>query len=179
MRDSGRGFTLVEILLVIAILGVVAAVATPMFSSGDPQKLRTAAHAVANAMRYARQESIRTGTPHVFGIYLDLKRIRVYRADTTVSPWTGIYDVYDPLTRQLYEIYLETPAYGSVNSATGSFTYQGACQAPSRVAFDAAGTPLCFRDETSTLMEYQLTLSIGASSRQVTLSGHTGRVTIQ
>jgi len=176
---GARGFTLLEILLVIAILGTFAAVAMPMLSSSNPHSLQAATHAIANAMRYARQESIRTGAPHVFGINLNLKRIRVYRADTSVSPWTGIWDVYDPLTKRIYEIYLDTPAYGSIDSATSNLSYQGPCQAALRVAFDAGGTPVCFRSETTPLLEYQITLSIGAFSQQVTLSGVTGRVSIE
>jgi prepilin-type N-terminal cleavage/methylation domain-containing protein len=55
MRKSrSHGVTLVELLVVVSILGVVALVAIPDFSSSNPQTLDLAAEEFANAMRFAR-----------------------------------------------------------------------------------------------------------------------------
>ena len=97
MRKSrSHGVTLVELLVVVSILGVVALVAIPDFSSSNPQTLDLAAEEFANAMRFARSEAIRTGEPRGFRQPADTKRIRVFRPDTGTSPWTLNYDVYHP-----------------------------------------------------------------------------------
>ena len=60
MRKSrSHGVTLVELLVVISILGVVALVAIPDFSSSKPAQLDLAANEFAAAMRFARSESMR------------------------------------------------------------------------------------------------------------------------
>ena len=49
-----RAFSLVELLIVIAILGILLAVATPYLSSDVPQQLQMAADSVAGDLVYAR-----------------------------------------------------------------------------------------------------------------------------
>ena len=176
---GARGFTLFEIILVFTILGFVAVVSLPMLSSGNPQSLQVAAHAATNAIRFARHESIRTGKPHGIDISPSSIRIRVFRANTGTSPWTPIYDVYHPLTKTLYDTDLGSQTLAGVDSMTSSSSYQAACTGPDRFVFDARGMPLCSDPETVLLLEYQLTLSQGAHSQQVTLSELTGRVSIQ
>ena len=91
-----RGFTLLELTLVSAILGVIAVAALPNLASSDPSRLDLAALQVADAMRYARSEAIRTGVPHGFRQEISQKRIRVMRPDMADTPATLVYDVYHP-----------------------------------------------------------------------------------
>ena len=176
-RNSG--FTLTEILAVVAILGIVASVAIPSFSSTNPQPLDLAAEEVANAMRFARSEAVRLGSPIGFRQHSPNKSIRVFRPDTGTSPWTLNYDVRHPHSKHLYDIKLNSHPFAAADSLTHNRLYRGTCDRPHDVYFDSNGTPWCAEPETVLLEQFDVTLTLGPHSRVVTLHGISGRVTVQ
>jgi len=173
MGRCETAYTLVEILIVVSILGIVAAVAIPGFSSTNPQPLDLAAEETANAMRFARSEAMRLGSPIGFRQHPGNKRIRVFQADTGTSPWTLNYDVHHPLSKHLYDIQLDS------HPLSHNRVYRGTCNTPGNVYFDSNGTPWCADPETVLLEQFDVTFTLGSHSRVVTLHGITGRVTVQ
>ena len=130
-------------------------------------------------MRFARSEALRTGEPRGFRQPTDTKRIKVFRPDTGTSPWTLIFDVYHPVSKQLYTVKLKEHPFAAVDNVNRSFTYPAVCNKPGSIYFDSNGIPRCVDPETVLLEQLDLTLTLGAHSRVVTLHGITGRVTIQ
>ncbi len=61
-KASTYGFSLLELLVVIIILGIAAKVAIPFFSSGDDEKLEVAVSEIVQALRFAQSEALRRGT---------------------------------------------------------------------------------------------------------------------
>ena len=173
------GFSLVELLIVVTIMGIIAAVAIPDSSSGDPYKIELAAAEVAAAIRFARDQSILTGQPHGFELITADRRIRVYRADTGTTPATPIYDQYHPVSKKLYDIDLDTHPFVAAASITSTTSFQATCTASNRIEFDATGTAWCGDPATALLRTMDLALSHGKHTLIVSLSGITGRVIAQ
>ena len=176
-RESA--YTLVEILIVVSLLGIVAAVAVPNYSSVNPQPLDLAAEEIANAMRFARSEAMRLGRPIGFRQHSVNKRIRVFRADTGTAPWTLNYDVHHPLSKHLYDVELDSHPFAAADSVSHNRVYRGTCDKPGNVYFDGNGTPWCADPETVLLEQLDVTLTLGSHSRVITLHGISGRVTVQ
>lgn len=57
-EGGNGGFTLVEIIMVVAILGIVAMMAIPMLSSAADIQVRTAANMIAADLEYAKNMAI-------------------------------------------------------------------------------------------------------------------------
>ncbi len=173
-RGPGHGFSLVEVVLVLSLLGLAALVVVPAAQPGRDLALESAAGEVADAMRFARSEALRTGEPHGFRTVASPDRIQVYRVDPGTNPPTPIYDVRHPLTRRPYDVALADLAKGA--TLTRTTTWTGTCNAPTYVNFDAEGSPRC-GDPMAVLLETgRLTLSQGGASRDVVLRGPVGRV---
>lgn len=60
-RIVRHGFTMIELLIVVAILGIAAAIVVPMASSAGSMQLRAAANMVAADLEYAKSMSISRG----------------------------------------------------------------------------------------------------------------------
>ncbi len=173
------GYTLTELIIVVTILGVIAAIAVPATSSGTDSKLELAASEFAAAMRFARSESMRTGEPYGFDERSNNNQILVFRLDTGTNPATLIYDVYHPIDKSLYDFDLDLQSLAAADSITRNTAYRGTCNQNNEVYFDVNGTPWC-SDPTSVLLEsFELTFQSGSTQRVVKVDSITGRVTVR
>ena len=78
MPPVPRGFTLVELLVVLAIAGLMMAVAPPLISSVMPGvELKAAARRTAGALRLAREIAIADGSDAAWVIDIDSNRYRI------------------------------------------------------------------------------------------------------
>lgn len=175
-----QGYTLVELVIVVGIIALIAAIAVPAATStGSDKQLELIADEFASAIRFARSESIRTGEPHGFKFLPNNYRIRVFRADTSGNPWTWVFDVYHPVSRQLYDYKFPPELTGTTAPVNHTGVFRGTCDTPVIVYFDANGTPWCLEPETVLLDSYRLDIVAGPAMASVALDGISGRVTVQ
>lgn len=171
-----RGYTLTELIVVITLLALIAAVAVPELSKNDESKLEVAATDVASAFRFAHSEAVRTGEPH--GVYANqgAQRIRVYRLPVS----TPIYDVYDPLTKQVFDFQFSNNA-NEVELDSVYFTFKGMWGLKSYLGFaGGSGTPKYNDSGTVRMLDTgYVRLSYGDARRTISISPMTGRVTVK
>jgi type II secretion system protein H len=183
-----RGFQLIELLLVVAILAIVALISLPRLAATDPARLDLAAQEVADALRFARAEAIRTGQVH--GVLVDhdgsqaaYKDIAVYRVDTAASPFAVAALVYHPVDKQPYDRQVvagpDSRGIGFAN-ATAPFSFDAVGGQQQHLHFDAYGTPVLMKDGTPhRLLSGAVLLSLGQERRTVSVQPVSGRVTVQ
>lgn len=85
-RQNNKGMTLLEVMVVVAIIGIIVAIAVPSFSTMlEKQRIKDAAEAMLADLRWARTESIKRNAP-----------VRVTFA--TGSNWSYTIDTFPALT---------------------------------------------------------------------------------
>ena len=170
------GYTLVEMLLVIGLLVLIAALAAPTFTDNKESKLDVATADVAGAIRFAQSEAIRTGVPHGVNADFFTKRIKIYRLPVA----TPIYDVYDPLTKQLYDLDFSV---GQSDVTIGSiyFKFENFFFPTSFLGF-SGGTGLPKYNDSGTIRMLEtafVRLDYMGAQRTINVAPMTGRVTVQ
>ncbi len=150
------GFTLIEILLVVAIIGILALVMIPTFTSHeDEQKLTMAATELIDGMRYARSEAIRTGSTFRVEIDHDGDRFMV----TDLSGPAG-QTVYHPVSKKPYSV-----------DFTASMIYSGVdINGSGTINIDFSAQGLADADRVITLM-------YGSFSTKIKVESSSGRIT--
>ena len=173
-----RGVTLYELLFVVALMGLLATVMMPSKGPSDGLRLDLAAVEVADALRFARSETLRSGQPHGVHFQEDKRRLSVFRMDTATSPAKLVYDIYHPVDRNLYARELTEKPFDFSGRMQVTATFQSACDNSEAIYFDANGTPWCLSPDDALLRKFGVALQIGSASRVVAMYGINGRVLI-
>ena len=172
-----QGISYIEIISVVVILGILAAVTIPNLSSVDPKKLDLAAEEVAQAIRFARVEAIRTGISYGVSFSSNSDTVKVYRRLSS----TATYDVYHPVDKKLYILNLATDsATAGVDFLRYGIYYGGSSINVAYLDFSTDGIP----KDSSLGRDYMLgsatiTLSYAGQTRVIKVVPMTGRVTVQ
>jgi prepilin-type N-terminal cleavage/methylation domain-containing protein len=132
-------FTLVELMIVLVILGIVAAVAVPLYTSTASIQLKTAANMIASDLEYAKSMAMSTGRS--FSVVFDdstlVEGYRIKDANGQVIPHPvhigADYIVSFANDSRLNKVNIESATFGS--TSTVKFDYMGA-------PYDGSNNPL-------------------------------------
>ena len=174
-RSANAGFTLVELLIVIALLGVVAMVAVPVLRSQSPAKVDAAATEVGNALRFAVNEAQRSGN-YLLVDASSPGHLRLHAADASGAILAA---ANDPLKKTAFDIDTSAAPWADEVTLTAQFLHGGTAYQQLLIGpsgqlqvFDA-GTMRGPLESGSFLM-----VASGTLSATVGIDEKTGRVTI-
>ncbi len=123
-----KGFTFIELVLIIVIIGIIAVVAIPKMMDIGEVRLAAALEKVAADLRYAREFAMNHNSRSK--VVFSANEYTIY--EESAGAWQIIED---PATRDDYTILLDSGLYRGVTIA--SVTFDGG----SEVQFDALGAP--------------------------------------
>lgn len=177
MTRRCRGVTLAEMLIACAVLGIAAAVALPSAQPVFQYRADGAAGEVVQALRFAREEAMRSGAYRMLRCDAGQNQVSVYVPDTNGNVAAA---VNYPLSKMNYSIVLGQAPSGSGAALTAcSFSFADKTMA-STLAFDANGNPVRGTggggSPAQALTSGVITLAAGGESRTIAVDV-TGRVT--
>jgi prepilin-type N-terminal cleavage/methylation domain-containing protein len=167
-----RGFTLVEILCVVVILGIAAAMIAPSIGTRDDLNAAAAARAVMADITYARNRAIAMQAMQYMPFNVAGQS---YAICSSMSPQTYVQHPVN-LTN-----YITTFGAGELaGSSLVSVNFNGG---PTVLAFDELGAPYSY-DTTAQLATPingtgQIVVSSGQVSLTITIQQDTGQLTVQ
>ena len=178
-RSRCSGHTLPELLIVVSLLAMIAAIVLPTNNATQGPRLELAAQQVADAFRFAHSEAQRTGKAH--GVYASAaaQKLVVYWWDESDTSPVARYTVYHPVDKTLYA--LQFSDQSGTNSAVISstqFDFDGIASAEDDIIFAATTGLPKYRSAAKQLVIGRITLTLGGQSLVVDVSPMTGRVTI-
>jgi prepilin-type N-terminal cleavage/methylation domain-containing protein len=180
-RGAEGGVTLLELLLVVAVLALAASLALPRADAASASGADAVAGEVAHALRFARREAIRTGAWHTASFDAASAVLRVYRLDIsgTVVEDTS-HPVLHPVDKREYRLVL---GGGALRAEVASALFQYNSGATSNaLSFGPDGAPALISGwlfKTIDPLKYdgQVTVRNGRAERVVKVDAVTGRVT--
>jgi len=160
---GARGFTLFELMVVLTILGIVAALAVPMFGQTDATRLRSAAEVLVADLGFAQIESISHG---------DDLRVVVFDQATDSYRIAAASDPATPITNPVGNLPYTTTFGASRASETGGVTIQGySLDGDDQVQFGIYGQ----LDQTA---DATITLALNGLSVTITVNATNGEAAI-
>lgn len=168
-----RGFTLVEILVVVTILGIIGAVVGVQLGSRGDLQVDSAARTLSANVQYAQSLAIARGTPHYLFVDSEAVTVSTLADDGSWVPVTHPVDKTD-----LTIAFGVTGTSGGEGVSLDSFSFDGG----DVFGFDASGEPVvCASDGTgvsSAVNEINFVMSVGEWQRIVAVQPVTGETSI-
>lgn len=172
---------MLEMLVVVAVIAIAAAVALPAAQPVAEARADAAAAEVALALRFARDNALRTGQARLFDCDQARNTIKISGITTGLLASSAAATLAHPASGAPYALALNAaPAGNNMALVSCSFTFTDLSSAAT-LAFDATGTPQ--RGIGSALVRAQAlrsgTVVLGAGNVRRTIAVDvTGRITI-
>jgi prepilin-type N-terminal cleavage/methylation domain-containing protein len=135
------GVTLVEMLVVVAILALTAGIALPTSDVLDTVHSNAGASEVTQAIRFAQREAIRTSAWHTVKLDPAAQTLRVFRLTASGAEDSG-NPVLHPIDKKKYDVAFGASGPTHATITLVDFDYEGAGNANLPfVSFGPDGTP--------------------------------------
>ena len=160
-RDSGEGFTVVELLIVVVILAIAALTAIPMMSSAASMQIRSAANLIMADLEYAKSMAITRGQNYsvVFDVDADSYQIEDQNNNVISHP-----------VKEGFPYIVSFPNESRLNRVDiTNVNFDGS----SSVEFDCLGSPVAITGEGT------ISLQAGDMTATVTVEPVTGFISSQ
>lgn len=125
-RPRRRGFTIIELLMIVAVLGVAAAMLVPSISSMGSLRTRAAVRALVADVAYAQSDAMAS----------QARRVLVFGR---VARWDDAADVWVIVDGNGYTLYAPPPGAGSLDLAADAAPDPADPSRPYSRDFDAEG----------------------------------------
>ena len=174
-RPVARGFTLVEILVVVVILGIASAIIVPQIGTNNDLKAAAAARLVIADLIYAQNRAIAMQQMHY--VKFDLGTTKSYKVLTKFTSPETI--VTHPVNKGDYIVTFGANGMPGLKDCTLDSTT--AFDSQTTVAFDELGQPYSVNSTgTATIMTAgQVKVTCGTYSLTITIEPYTGELTVQ
>jgi prepilin-type N-terminal cleavage/methylation domain-containing protein len=175
------GFTLLEMLIAICILAILSAVAIPLLSGNDPQKLNVAAQETSNLLRFALSEAKRTGGYVLVDGKTVAGRLALYHSNINAQmpPAIGTSAINDPLTKRAAVLDVGASPYSQGVALTPQFRAGGQAR-PQLLIGPGLGQMRGFDGASNNFGALQVSsnvqLAYGSASTTVSINSVTGMV---
>lgn len=166
-KNYNRGFTMIEILIVLVILAIVAMLAIPMVSSGAGMQLRSAANMIMADLEYAKSMAI--ARAQNFSVVFDKSQesYQIEDSDGTV--------IAHPVKKGFnYVVSLPGEGLDKVNIEDVDFEPYSS----NTITFNYLGSPYSGSGTLDPLNSGQISLSAGGSTMTVSVEPVTGFISI-
>jgi prepilin-type N-terminal cleavage/methylation domain-containing protein len=168
-----RGFTLIEILCVVVILGIASAIIIPQMGSRDDLNSAAAARVLMSDLMYAQNRAIAMQKKHFVEFAGQTYTVQSRNTDTS-----ALFTVTQPITKDPYVVSFGQANSPLANASLGTPNFTGGT-----VAFDEMGSPYTYNAGTNVLTPMitpgTITVTCGAKTLTVSIEPYTGETTVQ
>ena len=175
-RQTKRAFTLVEILVVVVILGITAAIVVPQIGTQSDLKAAAAAREVMADLIYAQNRSIATQTKH-YVVFDTTAGSQKY----SIKMGSGMVDIPHPITKDTsYVVKLGQKNTPLADISLGAVSFESF----TTIAFDELGVPYSYDPSTtnttalSTSGGSTIQIKCGAYTLTVSIEPYTGEIKV-
>ena len=180
-RMRRRGFTLVEILAVLVIIGIASAIVVPHLGTRDDLRCAAAARIAVADLIYAQNVAI--STQKTVYVKFDVTNKNYTLLSTAATG--GDVAMTNPLTQQTYTQIFGSASKGLETVNLGSAVFDGIDPNYTNcftIAFDEMGAPYAFsysQSNKNDLKDGTIVLTSGSFSTTITVSPYTGEIKVQ
>ncbi|MFI5380234.1 MAG: Tfp pilus assembly protein FimT/FimU [Tepidisphaerales bacterium] len=174
MCRTRSAFTLVEVLMVVVIIGIAAAVVVPQMSTRDDLKAIAAGRAVMSDLIYAQNMAITCQIHHYLVFNTTTQSYSVVSSADMATPITN------PVNQSPYTVQFGNTGSGGLrNMSIDSANFQGSnATVYSTIGFDELGTPVVYTGSGADqpISTGAIAVRSGNYKLQITIQPYTGQL---